>query len=126
MLRGENAKLVDLHLKLTQGVKGLSCMCISILWIFYCLIFLWQQNALLVFALLHKSSRDTLELKSAHLTRIAVDAPLGTAKRHVDDRGLPGHQIRQRRGVIFVHRGVVTEAPFAGPTSTAVLNSTSG
>jgi hypothetical protein len=78
------------------------------------------------FALLDESSGYPLDLESAHLTRVAVDASLGAAEGYVDDGGLPGHQVRQGRGVIFVHRGVVTQTSFTGSTCVAVLDPEAG
>ena len=71
--------------------------------------------------LLDEADRDLEQVPLGQGMRIAVDAALGPAVRHVHDRGLPGHQVGQRGSVVFVHRRVITQATLHRPAGEVVL-----
>jgi hypothetical protein len=68
-----------------------------------------------VFHPLDEAARDLEQVPLGQGTRITVDATLGTAVRHVHDRGFPGHQVCQRRGMIFIHRRMKAQATLHRP-----------
>jgi hypothetical protein len=74
-----------------------------------------------VFHPLDEAARDLEQVPLGQGTRITVDATLGTAVRHVHDRGFPGHQVCQRRGMIFIHRRMKAQATLHRPAGCVVL-----
>ena len=75
------------------------------------------------FDLFDKAARDGMQLAFAEIRGIAVDTPFGAAERDVDDRRLPGHQIRQGGGMLFVNRGMIAETALHRSAGPIVLNS---
>ena len=71
--------------------------------------------------LLHEEGRDLEQVPLGQRMRIAVDAALGATVRHIDDRRLPGHQVCQRRGMVLVHRRVITQATLHRSAGEVVL-----
>ena len=59
---------------------------------------------------------------AAHRRRVDLDAALGPAERHVDERGLPRHQRRQRPHLLEVGGRVVADAALVGPAGAVVLH----
>ena len=70
----------------------------------------------------HEGAGDALELEPAHRRGVAVDAALRSAEGHVDDRRLPGHQVREGGRVVLVHGRVVPEPALARSAHGAVLH----
>ena len=71
---------------------------------------------------LDEGGGDPVEFRRTQLRRIAVDAALAAAERHVHHRGLPGHQVGQRRRVLLVHVRVVTQSALVRAAGVVVLH----
>ncbi len=69
---------------------------------------------------------DLAQVALAQFLGIATDAPLGAAKRHVDDGALPGHPCRQGAHFIQGNVRVVANAAFSGPAHVAVQHAVAG
>ena len=67
-----------------------------------------------------------LELAARHAGRVADDAALAAAERHVRDRALPGHPGRERGDLVQRDVGVVADAPLGGPERDVVLHAVAG
>ena len=66
--------------------------------------------------------RHPLQFAERAVGRRDRHAPLCAAEGDIDDRGLPGHQGRQRPHVIEVYLGVVAQPPFERPSGVVVLH----
>jgi len=72
--------------------------------------------------LLHKANGDLEQVPLGHRAGIAVDTALGAAIGNLDNGCLPGHEVGQRRGVIFIHRRVVAESSLHRAAGHVVLH----
>src|SRR5207245_5899505 len=70
--------------------------------------------------------REPLELSLAVLPRVHRDAALRAAERQVGDRALPGHEHREPRDLLEVHRWVEPDAALARAASGRVLDAVAG
>jgi len=71
--------------------------------------------------LLDEADRDLEQVLLGQSMGIAIDAALGATVRHVHDRGFPGHQVGQRRGMLFIHRRMKTQATLHRAAGVVVL-----
>ena len=80
-----------------------------------------RTDEVLLDQLVRVPPRHAFELVERQLARVHLDRALGAAKRHVDDRALPGHQRRQRHHLVLVDVGAVADAAFHRQLVMAVL-----
>ena len=71
-------------------------------------------------------ARHPFQFALGHALRIADDAALCSAERHVHHRRLPGHPRRQRFHFIQRNVGMIANAAFAWPARNVVLHAESG
>ena len=65
-------------------------------------------------------------VREAHPDWIAVDAALSSAKRDIDDGGLPGHQGGQAGRFVHIDLGVIAEPALHGAARAVVLHAVAG
>ncbi len=66
-----------------------------------------------------------LEVPSGNVGRVDGDTALGAPERHVHERRLPCHQLRQRADLVQGHTRVVAEAPLERTAGMVVLHAIS-
>ena len=72
------------------------------------------------------AARQRLELTAGHARRIADDATLAAAERHVRDRALPRHPGGERRDFVERDVGVIADAALGRAKGDVVLHAVSG
>ncbi len=72
------------------------------------------------------AARQRLELAPRHPRRIADDAALAAAERHVRDGAFPGHPRRERRDLVERDVGVIADAALGRAERDVVLHAIAG
>jgi hypothetical protein len=72
------------------------------------------------------AARQRLQLAPRHPRRVADDAALAAAERHLRDRALPRHPRRQRRDLVERDVRVIADAPLGRAERDVVLHAVAG